>query len=387
MKELRVLLVTRTMAHGGGAERLVFDIFQELKKKENVKVKLISFQHSSSFNRPNLDYFENILEDDEDFKICNYKINFSLLRQNEIDVSEYTKLVEEFKPNIIHSHMFIAELVSRAAIYSGIKYFTHCHDNMVQLKQLSFRTMCVKTKLTNYYERNWILKKYLECNNQFIAISNDTEKYFKKILPKNLNKNIHLLNNAIDFERFNTVNHERRLDKIRIVNTGNFLLKKNQIFLVEVMRCLIKRKVDVTLTFLGNGREIENVKNKVAEYGLDGSISFKGNVFNVEDYLKEANLYVHSAKYEPFGLVLLEAMASGLPVVALDGKGNRDIVINSLNGFLIEEENVELFADKIMELIYNENTYRQMSENALEFSKRFDIANYIERLLELYKGI
>ena len=153
------------------------------------------------------------------------------------------------------------------------------------------------------------------------------------------------------------------------------------------MRCLIKRKVDVTLTFLGNGREIENVKNKVAEYGLDGSISFKGNVFNVEDYLKEANLYVHSAKYEPFGLVLLEAMASGLPVVALDGKGNRDIVINSLNGFLIEEENVELFADKIMELIYNENTYRQMSENALEFSKRFDIANYIERLLELYKGI
>lgn len=386
MSELRVLLATRTMAHGGGAERLVFDIFQELKQRENIKVKLVSFQHSSIFNLPNIDHFEKALAADKDFKICNYKINFSLTRKNEIDVTEYQQLVEEFKPHIIHSHMFIAELVTRANIHPGVKYFTHCHDNMVQLEKFSAQTPLSKNKLTNYYERNWILKKYTACNNQFVAISNDTKQYFENVLPKKLKKNIHLLYNAIDFKRLNAVNHQRKLDTIKIVNTGNFLVKKNQIFLVEVMRCLKNRKANVSLTFLGGGDEMQNVKNKTAEYGLTDFITFAGNVNNVEEHLKTANLYVHSAKYEPFGLVLLEAMAAGLPVIALDGKGNRDLVKDHVNGFFIEEQNAELFAEKIIALMGNENKYREMSKNAVEFSSGFDMVNYTNKLLKIYEG-
>ena len=108
-------------------------------------------------------------------------------------------------------------------------------------------------------------------------------------------------------------------------------------------------------------------------------------VDNVEDYLKEANIYVHPATYEPFGLVIIEAMAAGLPVICLNGKGNRDIIIDDYNGFMFDEENAELFANKIISLYINQIQYTMISENAVKYAAEFKIENHVDKLIKLYE--
>jgi glycosyltransferase involved in cell wall biosynthesis len=109
------------------------------------------------------------------------------------------------------------------------------------------------------------------------------------------------------------------------------------------------------------------------------------NTKNVEDYLKNANLYVHPANYEPLGLVIIEAMASGLPVICLDGKGNRDLMIHGKNGYIFEEEDASLFADQIIDLMNDNRKYEKISSFAKQFSEKFNISSYVTNLVDLYR--
>ena len=91
---------------------------------------------------------------------------------------------------------------------------------------------------------------------------------------------------------------------------------------------------------------------------------------------------MHTATYEPLGLVLLEAMAAGLPVISLDGGGNRDLMINGKNGYLIENQDPKEFVDRILEVFQN----KEISGFTAEFAKQFEIKTYCDKLLEIYQS-
>jgi glycosyltransferase involved in cell wall biosynthesis len=154
-----------------------------------------------------------------------------------------------------------------------------------------------------------------------------------------------------------------------------------------VIKVLIDRGLDVQLDLLGEGELFEQVKSEAANKGLSDHIHFRGSVDDVESYLKKANLYIHPAYYEPFGLVIIEAMAAGLPVICLDGKGNRDLIEQGKNGYMIYEQDPQLFADKIVEILGSEDEYSQLSTNAVEYARQFDIRNHVDRLLNYYQTI
>lgn len=372
---MRILMVLPSLRKGG-AEKLTCDIAIELQKRPGVEVRVVCFYKENAFPQ---------LSSQLDMYWLPLKATLSLTKKNRFELDEYIKLVNSYQPHIIHSHLFEAEIISRSIDYPQAKYFSHCHDNMFQFETFHFNILTSKKKITEYYERMYLLNRYRKNGgNHFIAISNDTNTYFNRVLPSDL-RNVTMIHNAINFDQYNAVNNRRDTSEIRIVNTGSFVPKKNQIFLVEIMKVLAEKGIKASLTLLGNGPEIEKVKAKAAEYGLSDKINFAGNVDSVESYLKDANLYIHSAYYEPFGLVLLEAMASGLPVISLDGKGNRDLIKDSDNGYFIEQQNAELFADKIVSLMKDRSRYDSMSRNAVEFSQKFDIKNYVDQLLELYK--
>lgn len=372
MKILHIIPSLRT----GGAERLVLDICNELKKQGH-EVKLVYF-----YDRNDYQYLSEQINP----LLLPIHVRPSVLGKWDINLEPLNELIRSFKPDVIHSHLFEAEILSRENLFKGIKYFSHCHDNMPQLRNFSFGTVFQKSRLTDFYEKQHLINKYLECNNKFIAISKDTKEYFENVLPEKLTRNIFLLNNAIDFKRFNAVNHKRELDRIIMINVGSFVSKKNQQFLVDVVKELVKRNADVKLTMLGDGPLLGDVKKKIIELGLQNCIECKGNVENVEHYLSEANLYVHSATYEPFGLVLLEAMAAGLPVIALDGRGNRDLMKDGENGFMLKEQNSTVFVEKI-ELVYkNQELYDKLSRGALQTTKTYDISEYVEKLMVVYQS-
>ncbi len=78
-------------------------------------------------------------------------------------------------------------------------------------------------------------------------------------------------------------------------------------------------------------------------------------------------------------------MASGLPVITTDGYGNRDLIKEGINGFMIWKRDPEEFAKKIIELLNTPDLYNSMSKNAIEFASGFDVKPYCEKLLKIYK--
>jgi glycosyltransferase involved in cell wall biosynthesis len=390
----------------GGAERLVIDIVKQFNKQEKIKARLVIFKDEIKYD---------ISEIKEFISIVPSSVRLSLTKKWEVNVSNLQDYINNFEPDVIHTHLFEAELVSRFCNYPKARWFSHVHDNMVQLKNWSWSSIS-KSSITNWYEKQILFKQFKKNGGtHFIAISKHSESYINSVQTK---YPATLLHNAIDVKRFQKhsdyiksfqngrlssveVNHpfcrrnegrspltthnsplttHHSLPTLNLINIGSFVPKKNQTFLLDIIIELNKKGIQTTCIFLGDGPLKMEVMNKAKELGILDQCNFLGNVENVEEYLWQSAVYIHTATYEPLGLVLLEAMAAGLPVVTLDGGGNRDLVIDGKNGYLIEKQDPKKFADRILEVIQR----KEIIDFNLEYAKKFDIESYCEKLLNLY---
>ncbi len=361
----------------GGAERLVLDICRELSKRPDVEVRILVFSSDNQY----------------DFLSEGIKIDFvpssftpSLVRRSSVNTELYDAYVREYLPDIIHSHLFEAELITRRKPLHSSVYFTHCHDNIIQFSRPSLLKNSLFGFIRKAYERKLIFGYYKNCINHFVAISKDVQNYLNIHLPKT-GYPASLLPNAIELDRF--LRKERCLNSIEtleLINVGSLVPKKNQGLLLRILNLLKNKGVKCRLHCFGDGPDRETLCDLATELLVEDLFFLHGNEDHIESELEKANLYIHSAVYEPFGLVLLEAMASGLPVVCLDGKGNRDLIRDGVNGFIIEKEDVNLFAEKILWLVNHPEEYSRMSREAIAFARQFDINPYVDRLLELYRS-
>jgi glycosyltransferase involved in cell wall biosynthesis len=354
----------------GGAERLVVDICDEISKQNIHEVKLITFSDDFKSFEQNKLYHKHISSSYHPSITSNSKTNIDNLQD----------LISDFNPDIIHSHLWEAEMLLTQINTKKAVRFSHFHDNISQLKKtkISFS----KNVLTDFFERNIFYKNN---SNHFICISNDTLDYANKVLPKKLIKHIYLLKNAIDFQKCSSYK-EKSLKEINLINMGSFVPKKNQKFAVQILNELIIQGYNATLTFLGDGQNIDDVKSYANKLKIQEYINFMGNIADVKPYLEDSNFYVHTANYEPFGLVLIEAMAAGLPVISLDGYGNRDFIEHGINGYIFKDQNPKYFFDCIIKLFADNKLYMKIQNNGYKTAKKYDIKEYTSELIEIYQN-
>jgi glycosyltransferase involved in cell wall biosynthesis len=370
--ELRILHVITNLKMGG-AERLTLDICSQLASTPNILVTLVLLENEIEYDLPT--HFNTI--------ILKNKCSLSLKKPHSFDNSEFESILLDIKPHIIHSHLFESEIISRYTLHKNIRYFTHIHDNIRQFKPRF--NLSKKKNLTELFERWWIFNRYKKTNNKFISISRDTTNYSLKFLSKKLHENIFYLPNAINTSSFKPSN-KLPTNKLKLIAIGSLVKKKNHTFLIDVVHELIKLHIDVELSIIGEGKLREELTRKIEKLDLKRVIQLLGNRNDIETCLAGADVFVHSATYEPFGLVLLEAMASGTPIVSIDGKGNKELITNYENGFILDKPSPLVFAEKIIELYKDQQLYQQFQKNGIEFSQQFDIKNYIIKLLNIYKS-
>jgi glycosyltransferase involved in cell wall biosynthesis len=363
----------------GGAERIVIDIVRQLNMDKSLDVKLVLFENQIEYEVQDLE---------SNIKIIPSQVRLSLLKKNEYNLNVLQSFIEDFQPAIIHSHLYEAEVISRSCFYPSAKWFTHSHDRMRSFNNLNFRSLSSKRALTDYFEKKYLLKRYaINGGNHFIAISEDIKLFLKSVLPLKIST-IHLLQNAIDVKRFEKPAEfvSTKDNKIfELVSIGRLDKNKNHQFLVDVVKALTNKQIPVNLTIIGDGTERKVLQEKINHLDLAHRISLVGIQDNVEEFLWNADLYVHSALTEGFGLTLLEAMAAGLPVITIDGGGNKNLIRHGENGFIITEQDVSLFSEFINELFQNP-TLRELTSNyAKEFANNFDITTYIDQLITIYK--
>jgi len=361
----------------GGAERSIIDLCKQFKCFDDVDCVIGALFRNNEFEEETKDL---------DVEYLDYQPN-SLFKKSY--TPKYHELVKKFNPDIIHTNRYLAEYLSSEFIYSDIIYICHGRDNMVQFENLKCRTVFNKTKLLNYIEKLQIInRKYKHKKTHFIANSTHTKSYFEKVLPKKQFRNISIIHNAIQYDKFY---FERKFDYInepvRVVNVGSFQPKKNQGFIIEIAKELEKLGINYQIDLLGDGDYKPIVQKKIAENGLENKIICHGVVKDVQKWLKMSDIYLHTAWYEPFGIVLLEAMASGLPIVCLDGKGNRDIIEDGINGFFLYQQDPREFADRIEQILNDNELRKKLSKNGQQFSKKFDMHQKANEYYHYYQNL
>jgi glycosyltransferase involved in cell wall biosynthesis len=303
-------------------------------------------------------------------------------------VDGYRRLVTSVKPDVIHTHLFGAELLSAAWIHDQALYVTHCHDAMAEFRRFTLRGLSKRT-FTDYYERSLLMwKKYRRVRPYFVANSEDTYAYFRRMLPKRLAQRVEHIPYGFHFQRFFDPARSPRThpaDPPVLTMVGSFLWpKKNQELLVDVGAELARRGRSFVLNFVGDGPRRPSIEAYAVARGVRDRCQFWGLVTNVEDVLWKSDVYVHSATYEPFGLVFLEAMAAGLPCVALDGKGNRGLIRDGTHGYLLDVADPAAFAERIIETVGDSGRYAAMSKSAIARAADFDIGVCAQTLLDFY---
>ena len=372
---MRILHVIPNLLKGG-AQRLAIDICNELTKIDKVECKLLVLSESKNeFN-----YCSSNIQ----IIYCTVKFKLSFFRRNTIEIDEYEKIVNEFNPEIIHSHLYFAELICHENPKKNIQYISHLHSNNLVFKKPNIKMFWNKELIYRYYEKIRLKRKYYKSNKKHIAISRDTFNYFKDNIP-NHSKNIWILPNGINLERFKNTSPKTLNTKINLVTVGNLFANKDQIFLLDVVNYVKNKKYPISLNIVGDGPELRNITERVKFLKIEENVIISGQKDLVEEELKQANFYVHSSNSEGFGLTIVEAMAAGLPVISYNAKGNKDIIKNGVNGYLVEDKKANYFGEIIIELFNNKEKYQKLSSQGLITSLEYDLNKYIKNLIAIYK--
>jgi N-acetyl-alpha-D-glucosaminyl L-malate synthase BshA len=155
-----------------------------------------------------------------------------------------------------------------------------------------------------------------------------------------------------------------------ILNVGRLIDWKGTIYLINAMPDIIQKYPDTILLIVGSGPEHPTLIQRVREQGLENSVSFLGIISNEEllSYYHSADVFVlpsinKEGKTEALGVVLLEAMASGCPVIGSNVGGIPDIIVDGENGFLVPEQRPDILAEKIVQLLSDDELKEKFRNN------------------------
>ncbi len=234
--------------------------------------------------------------------------------------------------------------------------------------------------------------------SRFITVSDAVKNEIVKrewIAPKQ----IVTIHNGLQPEHFRLESDHSRLqkefnideNKTTIGMVASFRPIKGQIHLVEAIKIVTHTHQDIQVVVVGGFNDPEYfqfVKKRAIELGVDHYFIFTGARTDVKDFLNIFDIFIISSKNEGFSNAIIEAMAAGLPVIAPNSGGNPEAVEHKVTGFLFPSENSNILAQRLTELISNQELQGIMGQNGLKaVSERFRIDNMILKNQKLFREV
>ena len=207
-----------------------------------------------------------------------------------------------------------------------------------------------------------------------------------------INKNVIYMRNSIELDDFKNPNRQKVREKYGIkenekllIYVGRMAPEKNIPFMLDSFK-KISEKNPSKLLIVGEGSEIENLKQYAKDHGLENKAIFTGRVEykEIPNYYGASDLFIMTSKTEVKPLALLEAMATGLPIIAVSACGASDTIQDGINGYLTSE-NIDEFANKVLEVINDNEKLKRMSEESLKIADSYSADKMTDKLIELYK--
>lgn len=173
-----------------------------------------------------------------------------------------------------------------------------------------------------------------------------------------------------------------------LLSVGRLTYQKGFDYLVETAQKVLPDFSEWKWFILGEGEDRLTLEERIREYGLCEQVLLKGNVNNVDDYYRNASIFVLSSRFEGLPMTLLEAKTFALPIVSFDCKtGPRDIVTDGINGKLIESFDTDSMADVLSDLMENKEQRISWSAHAYDDIEKFSLERVMEQWEELLRKV
>ena len=370
---INILYVIAAMGpgFGGGAERALINLAKRVNREKYKPIVCCVTRGGPSV---------------EELKEANIPI-YILGKKSKIDISvlfKLIKIIRKEKISIIHTYMFTSNMWGRlAAILSRVP------------------VIITSEQALSYHEKEeWyhiFIDKFLSFfTDKITAVSPEVaESVVKKegISPKK----IKVIFNGVELNKFDrkidvySKKRELGLDPsfLTIGIVGSLTPVKRIDLFLRIASLVLKVKPQVQFVIVGEGVLLDNLEKLAIQLKIKEKVFFLGgkNREEIPQIFKIMDIYVLTSKSEGLPTVLIEAGASGVPVVSFDVGGVRNIVIDGKTGFLIPSGNLELMTEAIIKLLDNSSKREEMGREAKEYVKKFDVSEMVKNTESLYEEL
>lgn len=351
----------------GGAETLLYNFILDSNKDE--------FIHEVAVIQPMGYYWDNKLFQKEGIDV--HVVDFgNKHEQNYFGAFKMLKLVLRQKPDIIHFHNKVAHLWIFPLIKIVLFFFAR-------------KIRCINTiHDTHQYKNPWKRILFEKMAEPFIdkqvAISEGVMNYHCETFKTNRAK-FRVIKNGVPINKFKKA--EFRKDVKNIVSVANlFPKKKGYETAIEAIRILAKKYVDIRYNIIGEGPLRQYLEDFIKENSLEKNIILLGSCDNIPELLSQMDIFLLPSHWEGFGLVNVEAMAAGLPVIGSKVGGVPEILEDGKYGILVEPANIHEIVNAI-DLLINDLEKRKFFVDAgIERSKDYTLSLMTDNYEGLYKN-
>lgn len=280
--------------------------------------------------------------------------------------------------DIVHVHLYPCQLyviLSKLLflLRKNIPYITTEHSTFNNRRKYFFFRRLDKFMYSQY--------------SKIICVSQQAEINLRNWLGENI-VNIETINNGINIDKFRYANnalneHIRVLNSIQyLVMVGRLEYPKDQMTVIKAMDYLPST---IHLLLVGSGRNMQKCEILAEKCGVADRVHFLGNCKDVASILKGCKIGILSTDWDGFGLVAVEYMAAGIPVIASDVEGLKDVVGNQK--LLFKSRNFKELADKILLLLTDSNIYQKAKEYCSSRALSYSMQTMIKKYVYIYQSV
>lgn len=284
-------------------------------------------------------------------------------------VRKLRRLIISEKPDVIHTHLYALKYAALAAIGTKLPIIHTVHN-------IASKEASKIDQLINRLIYSMRIAKPVALSNEIQKTIVEMYKLDHKLVP--------VIKNGVDMSKCIIKKNYEKNEPFRVVHIGRFFEQKNHSLMINAMNTLARTN-NIHLDFYGDGPLMEACISSVKEQCLEQFISFRGVSSDVFPILTNADVFILPSKWEGVPISIIEAMGTGLPIIATKVGGITDMLENEKSALLIDPIEEDLI-NALVRLINEIDLRRKLGENAIVASEQFSATKMVKEYLMVYGG-